>query len=452
MSGGVEILSGGAVAVDTDSLRHVAGVCAQLAAECADAGGWMRRAADAARATGLPLPFPVAPLTDAERAADHLARALRERADVYDAIEHAAANQLERVARADDSEQSAAGRAGIDEAAAEALRAWRDGVHREVNRQYSGALSPTQPEMLLLGPLVATMLSAMPAVLTWSVREADLGLVPRDAPPLTGAAPPVTLSALSTARTAPPSTLAEIAQRMPGAGDSRVRVESFTGPDGGRAFIVYISGTQSLGGDDPWDMASNLDLYGRRVSASYAAVDSALAAAGAVRGDVVNIAGHSQGAMLGSHLARSGAYDVGWLVTFGSPVQVVLPDDVVQVTVRHTDDPVVALAAGGAPTVAGASGSFIVERLADPVPRFDDFRVGVHQMTAYQETATLADDSDDPRIRAFHTGLQGIAGGAIGTAVVYGARRVRPVPDTRAPAPAPARREVSGASSAGGGG
>ncbi len=446
MSDEIEIRSGGAVAVDTDSLRHVAGMCTQLATDCAEAESWMRRATDAARMAGLPLPFPAAQLVDAERGAERIARALRERADVYDAVERAAALQLHASGAGHATHENAA-RPGVAVAADRERRHWRDGIHREVEHQLAGAVAPLSA-LLLLGVTAAAPVAMLPSVLTWTVRELGLGVVARDAPTLTGEAPPVAVSELSRTRVTAPATLADIADRMPGEGDTRVRVESYIAADGTREHIVYIAGTQSIGGDDPWDMESNVDLYARRVSASSVAVEKALAAAGAVRGDVVNVAGHSQGAMIGGHFARTDAYEMGWVVGFGSPVQVVLPDDVVQVTVRHTDDPVVALAAGGVPTVAGADGSFLVERVADPVPRLDDVLAGVHQMTEYAKTATLADLSDDPRIRAFHAGLQGIAGRVVGTAVVYGARRVRAVPDVRAPA----RREVSGASSAGGGG
>ncbi|RZI95145.1 MAG: hypothetical protein EOO67_03170 [Microbacterium sp.] len=394
----IEIRSGGAVSVDTDSLRHAAAMCTQLAADCADAAGWMCRAADAARTEGLPLPFPVAPVADAEHGAERIAQALRRRAEVYDAVEHAAARQL------DASEKGATAVSGgapadIHAEAVHELQVWREGIHHEVERQLAGALTPVSAVLLLFGATIAAPVSLLPVALTWTVRELGLGLVPRDAPPLVGVAPPVTVTELTRTRATAPSTLAEIAERMPGEGDSRVRVESYPAAGGGREFIVYI-------------------------------------------------AGYSQGAMIGAHAARSGEYDVGWFVTFGSPVQAVLPDDVVQVTVRHADDPVVALAAGGAPTVAGSGGSVIVERVADPLPRFDDLRAGVHQLGEYRETAMRADESDDPRIRAFHAGLQSMAGGAAGTAIVYGARRIVPAPVTGGRA----RRSVSGASSAGGGG
>lgn len=443
----IEIRSGGAVSVDTDSLRHAAGMCTQLAADCADAAGWICRAADAAWTEGLPLPFPVVPVADAEHGAERIAQALRRRAEVYDAVEHAAARQLDASEKGGTAVSGGAP-ADIHAEAVRELQVWREGIHHEVERQLAGALTPVSAVLLLFGATIAAPVSLLPVALTWTVRELGLGLVPRDAPPLVGVAPPVTVTELTRTRATAPSTLAEIAERMPGEGDSRVRVESYPAAGGGREFIVYIAGTQSLGGDDPWDMSSNLDLYSRRISASYAAVEKALTAAGAVHGDVVNIAGYSQGAMIGAHAARSGEYDVGWFVTFGSPVQAILPDDVVQVTVRHADDPVVALAAGGAPTVAGSDGSVIVERVADPLPRFDDLRAGVHQLGQYRETAMRADESDDPRIRAFHAGLQSMAGGAAGTAIVYGARRIVPAPVTGGRA----RRSVSGASSAGGGG
>lgn len=422
MSDAVDIRSGGAVAVDTASLRHAAGVCVQFAAECAIADGWLRAAQDAARDAGLPLPFPIVPLGDIEAHAEHLASALRERAMLYEAVERAAADGFRSLGASDR-------RTPIDAEAEAALDVWRAGIHREVERQLAGAVAPLGTMVALLGPaLVGIVL--VPSTLTWLVREMALGLVPRDAPPLRRRAHAVTVTVLSRAAAEAPTSLAELAERMPGAGDTRVRVEEYRTRSGGREFVVYIAGTQSWapGGPDPWDMTSNLELYLRENSASYAAVEKALAHAGAVPGDAVNIAGHSQGGMLGSHLARQGGFEVGWVVTFGSPVQAVLPDDVRQVTIRHTDDPVAALAGGGAPIVAGSADSFVVERLADPRPRIGDLEMSVHQMDEYRTTAAIADDSGDPRVRDFHTALLslgGAVGGAAvsGTAVVYGARR-----------------------------
>ncbi len=72
--------------------------------------------------------------------------------------------------------------------------------------------------------------------------------------------------------------------------------------------------------------------------------------------------------MVASRLAVEGGYDVKTLVTLGSPVEADVGDGTLSVAVRHTDDPVAALQGGGYDTAVGAPGSFVAERLADPLP------------------------------------------------------------------------------------
>lgn len=405
MSDDIEIRSGGAIAVDTSSLRHVAAVVAQLADDCGDADGWLRRAQQAAMAAALPSPFPVVRLDHAAARARDLASSLRRRAEVYEEVERAV-GVLFTDGRA----------AAVTGDARKLLDQWRAGRHAEVEHQLLGAVAPLWRLQLAL----STML--------YGVRAVGLGVIPRTAPPLAGDAPPVEVSELSRGPATPPASLRDLATRIPGADGSRVRIETYAGSGGDPHHVVYIAGTQTWepSTDDPWDMTSNLQLYARRMSASYAAVEQALFEAGVHEGDAVHIVGHSQGGMLATHLARQGAYDVRSLVTFASPVQAELPEDVLQVTLRHADDAVAALAAGGSPAVAGSPGSFIVERVADPRPRPGDLRMEVHQMDAYLGTAKLADESGDPRVGEFHRRLGALSAGAAGgaaTAVVYGARR-----------------------------
>lgn len=219
---------------------------------------------------------------------------------------------------------------------------------------------------------------------------------------LSGSAGPVALAPVVPARASgPPTSLTAVTQRMPGAGESRVRVERYVMPNGTRQFAVYIAGTQSLsvGGDDPWDNASNAELYTGRTSDSYAATRQALAAAGAEPGDVVHAFGHSQGAMIAAHLALEADYETRTLVSFGSPVAADVGPGTLSVTVRHTDDPVAALAGGGHAEAVGAPGSFVVERVAHPEVGPGEVTVPAHRMVQYADTAALVDASADPRVQ-----------------------------------------------------
>ncbi|MET0812758.1 MAG: hypothetical protein ABWY03_06865 [Microbacterium sp.] len=236
----------------------------------------------------------------------------------------------------------------------------------------------------------ATMLGATAAA------TGGQGKVPRDAR-LTGAPPPVSVTPISSGTTSAPSSLAVLADRIP-TGDARVRIEVYTMPDGSRQFGTYISGMRDgtiRGGREPWDNESNMQLWAGEKSASYVATLRALEAAGAEPGDVVHVFGHSQGAMIGSHIALEEGYDTRTLITFGSPVEADVGPGTLSVGIRHSDDPVSALAGGGHAAPVGAPGSFIVEGLADA-----DASTASHGIDGYAKTAARVDASGDPRVDA----------------------------------------------------
>ncbi|GAA3637964.1 hypothetical protein GCM10022200_21690 [Microbacterium awajiense] len=238
------------------------------------------------------------------------------------------------------------------------------------------------------------------------------GLVARDAR-LTGVgtAPATLVPVTPKSATAAPATLAAVVERMPGGTPSRVRVERYTMPDGSRQFLLYVSGTKSVGvgGAEAWDAQSNIELYTGSSSASYEATLAALRAAGAEPGDAVHAFGHSQGAMIASHLAVAGDYDTRTLVTFGSPVEADVGPGTVSVGIRHTDDAVAGLAGGGHMGSVGAPGSFVVERVSDPATGVHDVALGAHLLPAYAETAALVDASSDPRVDGIREVLAGLA-------------------------------------------
>lgn len=422
---GFEIRAGGVIAVDTETLRHVAGVLARFSADCAAVSSLLHRAGLVSREGGLWLPDPSGTAEEAEERAAALARALRHRAEVYERVERHATRAVEELD------------AGSDRIGAEAEALWdhwRHERHDEVAHQLFGAVAPFWQAAALLGALGGL------------VRYVDRGAIRREDPPLVPTGRTTVVTELSRSRVSAPDSLVELAARMPGADEDRVRIETYETASGRREHVVYIAGTKELGTpyDEPWDMASNFELYLGQASSSYDATGRALAAAGALAGDRIHLVGHSQGAMIAGRFARESGYDVGSLITFASPVQVEL-DDVLTVTVRHTDDPIVALSAGGIPVVGGAPGSFVVERVADPQPRLGDLALGVHHMDAYRETAALIDASDDPRVDAVRVHLAGLVSAGTATAIVYGARRDHGDPV------AAARRRVSGASAGGAG-
>lgn len=239
------------------------------------------------------------------------------------------------------------------------------------------------------------------------------GRLPRDAR-LAGRDPVVTVTATRHTTTTAPASLAAAAARVPSGGASQVRVEKYTMADGSRQFAVYVAGTRTLGvgGVDPWDSQSNVELYRGERSASYAATEAALRQAGAVPGDVVHAFGHSQGAMVTAHLALEGEYDTRTLVTLGSPVEADVATTTLSIGIRHTDDPVAALAGGGSMGSVGGEGSFIAERESHPDAGIDDLSLPAHQLSAYRATAELVDESGDPRVTGLRAVFDELAGAA----------------------------------------
>lgn len=207
----------------------------------------------------------------------------------------------------------------------------------------------------------------------------------------------VQVSSGGSAHAKPPKNLAETLERIPD-GEAQVRVERYVMPDGTKQFVAYIAGTRELFGSDPWNMKSNLDLYSaQKVSTSFEATKQALLAAGASGTDAVHLVGHSQGGMIAGHLAMTGEFNIRSVITAGSPIEPVLPDSVLSVQLRHSDDPVSALASGGSPGGTGSKLSFVVEREGDPDLGMHDILIPTHNLDRYIDTARMVDASSDPR-------------------------------------------------------
>lgn len=413
---GPEIRGGGAVAVDTGTLRHTAALFVAAEAEleriCRQLGSpqavllWQRgHASDAASSVAVLFQR----LVEVRAEADRIAAALREAAVAYELVELNAEHRT-AVAAGDDA-RAAAIDARLTLLIEEHPEAWTTALAAETDRaiNWPGELARQAAESGLvvgaefggpagIGTGAALGLGTIAGAAVLGI--GGQGRLSRDAR-LAGQAGSVTLTSVRpVAAAGAPQSLTAVTQRMPGAGDSRVRVEKYTMSDGSKQFAVYIAGMQSFayGGDDPWDNRSNHELYTGRQSESFAATKQALADAGAEPGDVVHAFGHSQGAMIGSHLALEGEYDTRTLVTFGSPVAADVGTGTLSVTLRHTDDPVAALAGGGHSAAVGAPGSFVAERVADTDVGLTDAAVPGHRMTAYAETAALVDGSTDPRV------------------------------------------------------
>lgn len=429
--GSLDIRNGGVVAVDTGSIRAAAAMLEVLAAradelhrdvdritlELANHPETWWTPAELAGALGRRL-------ADMRDGASDLARGLRTTADAYEIVELDAARtaagaagelELRRALgrRVDDLRER------MPEAAAfatELTTAWQQRRHAELRAQVAEAGRPFGWLGVFVNLLVGAGLGTVGAL--------GHGRVPRS-DRLTGPAARVAAVGSPAPAAAPPETFAALAARVP-QGNEQVRVERYRQPDGSDRFVVYVAGTRAptgFGGPEPLDMASNVQLYTGERSASYDAVVQALRDAGAGEGDAVVAVGHSQGAAITSRLALEGEFDVQANVTFGSPVQADLAGDVVNVTVRHSDDLVPALSGGGHPGSAGSPDSVVVERVADPDGSLHDLALGAHDMSAYVATAQLVDASDDPRLAGARDVIAGFAGAAPAVVTTYRLRR-----------------------------
>lgn len=467
MTDEIDISGGGAVAVDTASLRAVAERFLGVAREL-DEVGVLIGSAGSLLFSGPSGVWTISHTVErvrlrvlgAQRAADRIAADLREAAAVYETIELRAERdiasssgdvvglvrmqrQLAALARVHPDAAAAASRA-----VAEHGMRWPD----ELSAQAPGAL-------WWIAPGFFGVAGASAWGMQQSIRAAGAGSVGR-AERLRGPSPIVSVTALPAAEpggasaaagSVAPPTLSAAAHRIPGGGESRVRVEKYTMPGGGRQFAVYVAGTQTMlsRSGDPFDMTSNVQLYTGERSASYEAVLAALVQSGAEPGDVVHAFGHSQGAMIVSRLALEGGYDTQTLVTFGSPVEADVGAGTLSVALRHRDDPVAALAGGGHASGVGGPGSFVAQRTADPAAGLHDWRLPAHGIEAYAGTAQMLDESSDPRMGAVRAVFAELAGAGDVEVSEYSATRLMPVSVPIAPGPPDAVSPTSSSAGAG---
>ena len=202
--------------------------------------------------------------------------------------------------------------------------------------------------------------------------------------------------------------LAGVASCYPDAGvpPGSVRVEGVAAPDGHRAWVVEIPGTQEWSpraGRNPADLTADVAALGGASTAAAATVVRALELAGARPSEPVLLAGHSLGGMLAAALAADPAFTrrfrVTHVVAAGSPLAgyPVLPG-VSVLALEHDDDLVPAL--DGAPDPDRPD--WITVRRS---PRRGRSPAAAHDSLAYAETGALVDASTDPSLRAWLAGL-----------------------------------------------
>ncbi|UUT34268.1 hypothetical protein [Microbacterium elymi] len=208
--------------------------------------------------------------------ADEIADDLRTLAETYEIVELRARQAMAVGAGARAGAALVSGRAEVQhpaaaDAADRATSAWERRVGGGlISGANLGWALPTGLGPVLPAPVAAALYSAVIALPAAAQNLQALagclgtGVIGPDER-LDGAARPVRLERTSAVTaTGPPDDFAAALGRIP-SGDARIRVETYTMPDGTTRYAVYLAGTRDFSptteGADPWDMRSNLRLY-----------------------------------------------------------------------------------------------------------------------------------------------------------------------------------------------
>ena len=234
---------------------------------------------------------------------------------------------------------------------------------------------------------------------------------------------PVSVAAVGApVRARPPKGVRDLAANIPKAveGQPQVRIERYGSP-GNWSWAVYVGGTvdwDSVARTEPWDLTANISAMAKQKSGSYEAVMEAMDAAGITAGDPVVIAGHSQGGLIATQVAASGAFDVQAVVTLGAPESPVpVPPGVATLTVEHTDDIVTAF--GGASLIDSDDRVTVRREAFVSAPLPEGEVLPAHHLDTYRETARLIDASPETTLQGFRDTVTGIIGSEPGEAVLW---------------------------------
>lgn len=204
-------------------------------------------------------------------------------------------------------------------------------------------------------------------------------------------------------------------------GSATVRVVSVQQPDGSRAWVVQIPGTQvwqPTSGANPADVTTNGRVMAGQDTAQNEAVREAMRQAGVGAGEQVMLMGHSQGGITAMSLASDPAtlaeFNVTNVATAGSPVaRFDVPDRVTVLSLEHDQDPVPRLDSQPNPersnwvTVTRDPTGDPIGRGTDPdgSPATVDTPFETHSpLSNYTRTAAAAEESGDPSVtRALDT-------------------------------------------------
>ncbi|NUU19277.1 hypothetical protein HP550_18665 [Cellulomonas humilata] len=194
-----------------------------------------------------------------------------------------------------------------------------------------------------------------------------------------------------------------------------ISVQQLTHPDGTRAWIVEIPGTESWLPNDvtPLDLTTDLRLLAALSDDVTDAVLDSMRRAGIRADEPVMLAGHSLGGMVAVSVAAAvgSTYTVRAIATAGSPdLPRSAPAGVEVRHYRHTGDAVPQL--DGTPDTTAGRVTVVTRDLdvtgGPPVPD----PVGAHAIARYVETADVADRelAGSPGLRAFDAAVADVLG------------------------------------------
>jgi hypothetical protein len=208
-----------------------------------------------------------------------------------------------------------------------------------------------------------------------------------------------------------------------------VAVTRLDHPDGTRSWLVAVPGTEegTVGGPNPLDMQSNLELLAGQSAAASELTVGAMEQAGIAPGEPVMLAGHSQGGMTAMALAGSVAvtsrFAITHVLTAGSPVAGMSAQPGVEVLhVEHTTDVIPAL--DGRPNPDTRDRTTVRRDLSvsdDPTERAARLSfVDAHDVALYVRTVDLVDASagHDASINAWQESVGSAVFGPDGTTAV----------------------------------
>lgn len=200
-----------------------------------------------------------------------------------------------------------------------------------------------------------------------------------------------------------PDSLADRVGRIPDA-TTPIVIERYPLPDGTWHFEVYIAGTDSsaeVGGDRPWDMASNVALVAEQNASSLQAVQAALLASGATPTSSVVFTGYSQGGAIATALAESGQWSTSGLVTVGAPTGgMPVQGDYPAIVIEHREDLVPVLSG-----IRRETNAVIVRADALTSGVAPDSALPAHEIERYEATAFAADAHHNVALQAAIAGL-----------------------------------------------